>query len=958
MSNATGPTSVFETMAGVLEQELALLNQGRRSMTMSNGERLGTFAGRTYYRFEVPEDALLRSIESATFTFGRTKPITIPGNVIAMENQFLVIALTQDFGPTLPEAQASWDYEPQLGSVAKLLRHLPPEPLLPRLLLHPTDVANNHIAPFEPDVPPQTPADQVEALAKILCNRVTYLWGPILSGKTRVLALAAGNYLKAGKRVLFVAPSNDQVDAMLLRTVEIGQKFGVAMAETATRYDLPSLDNVEALGAYAFDAQVESVREKKRQTFQERVNLLKTYWSVKVKLILHETFYQRTQEMRERVLDLRRQADAAAKEAVQLQKQIETIQNASIIDRMKKGFSKEDLAAAQKALVDRQAAHKRLQQMHQNLTAEITRFELNAPVTSEETMALNAAQKRIDDLGGLEAVTKAVEEYTQIDEATLINAKRFVATGIARALMDEQIRSGHFDLVIIDDAHAINIPTLSALAALAKEKVVVAGDPFQMGPESLLRNEDGRRWLQKDLFLFTAGTDELNRLFDWAGKNAQWCVLLSSHFATTPKLSLFAGRVIFDDKINVYASPKARGRIVFIDTSNDGGRSAQYIGRRKILPFNEMQTKRAIECVKYAFMDGKRTSSEIGIILPFSGPTLYTKLALRMAGIRNVEVGTPWSFRGRRKKVIVFDTSMAGVDHTVRAIDDRKIGEHEIVRLMNTVFSCVEEDLYLLADMSHFRTVYKDRLLTRFLQLLEADADQRQPNFAVAVRDFDEADLKFRNALFGSTRAGLATAPIVKSAEPPKKDFELEMQMRMMAKKDLGKPTAGAVRNFDREISLAAERILGLRQHVNMLSQFAGGDMIFRNSFMTDAASALVLVQSSMSETEMQKAVAGWYTLVYESPGGASPEHPLLQHQGKESRPRMEVLYLHAFLSADISIISKEGKAKITTEVTRIFQQSIGKPQPGTPTEWASSYVALLGRLEGYFVWLVDQVRK
>jgi hypothetical protein len=97
---------------------------------------------------------------------------------------------------------------------------------------------------------------------------------------------------------------------------------------------------------------------------------------------------------------------------------------------------------------------------------------------------------------------------------------------------------------------------------------------------------------------------------------------------------------------------------------------------------------------------------------------------------------------------------------------------------------------------------------------------------------------------------------------------------------------------------------------------------------------------------------------VYESPGGASPEHPLLQHQGKESRPRMEVLYLHAFLSADISIISKEGKAKITTEVTRIFQQSIGKPQPGTPTEWASSYVALLGRLEGYFVWLVDQVRK
>jgi hypothetical protein len=945
-------------MAGVLDQEFALLNQGRRSMTMSNGERLGAFAGRTYYRFEVPEDILLRSIESATFTFGRTKPITIPGNVISMENQFLVIALTQDFGPSLPEAQASWDYEPQLGSVAKLLRKLPPETLLPRLLLHPTEATNNHIVPFEPDVPPQTPADQVEALAKILCNHVTYLWGPILSGKTRVLALAAGNYLKAGKRVLFVAPSNDQVDAMLLRTVEIGKAFGVAMAETATRYDLPSLDNVEALGSYAFDAQVEQVREKKRQTFQERVNLLRTYWSIKVKQILHETFYLRAQEMRDRVSEIRRQADTAAKDAVQLQKQVETIQNASILDRMKKGFSKEDLAAAQKALADKQAAAKRYQQMHQTLTAEITRFELSAPVSSEETMALNSAQKRIDDLGGIDAVTKAVEEYTQIDEAMLVNAKRFVATGITRALMDEQVRGGQFDLVIIDDAHAINIPTLVALAGLAKEKIVIAGDPFQVGPESLLRNEDGRRWLQKDIFLFTAGTDELNRLFDWASKNQQWCVLLSSHFATTPKLSLFAGRVVFDDKINVFASPKARGRIVFIDTSNDGGRSHQYIGRRRILPFNETQTRRVLECVKHAFMEGKRSASEIGVILPFAGPTLYTKQALRMAGIRNVEVGTPWSFRGRRKKAIVFDTSMAGVDHTVRAIDDRKIGEHEIVRLLNTAFSCVEEDLYVLADMGHFRTVYKDRLFTRFLQLLEAEADQRQPNYSVAVRNFDDADLKLRHAMFAPMRAGPAPASTGETAAPAKHDFELEMQMRMMAKKEGGKPAVGAARNFEREIALAAERILGLRHHVNLLSQFSGGEMIFRNSFMTESAAALVPIQSSMSEKEMQRAVAAWYTLVYESPGGATPEHPLMQYQAKESRPRQELLYLYAFLSADIGIISKEGKAKITTEVNRFFQQSVGKPQPGTPGEWASAYAAFLERLEVYFVWLVDQVRK
>jgi hypothetical protein len=194
--------------------------------------------------------------------------------------------------------------------------------------------------------------------------------------------------------------------------------------------------------------------------------------------------------------------------------------------------------------------------------------------------------------------------------------------------------------------------------------------------------------------------------------------------------------------------------------------------------------------------------------------------------------------------------------------------------------------------------------------------------------------------MFVSSRAGAAPAAASAEAAPPKQDFELEMQMRMMAKKDTGKPAVGAVRNFEREIALASDRILGLRQQVNLLSQFAGGEMIFRNSFMTEAAAAVVPTQSSMSEKEMQKAVAAWFTLVYESPGGSTPEHPLLQHAGKESRPRQDLLYLHAFLSADIAIISKEGKAKITTEVNRLFQQSVGKPQPSTPGEWASSYIA------------------
>ncbi|OGU32244.1 MAG: hypothetical protein A2X67_13925 [Ignavibacteria bacterium GWA2_55_11] len=964
MSDSVGTAPVLRQLVDVLQQELALLNGGRRSMTMFHGERVGAFAGRTYYRFEIPEDILLRTIESATFTFGRVRPIAVAGNIITIENQFLIVALPHDFGQSLPEVQASWDYEPQFAPVIDALRAIPATAPVPKILLHPSDASNTHVVPFEPVVLPNTPPDQVQALEKILRNRVSLLWGPILSGKTRVVAHVIANYLKAGKKVLFVAPANDQVDSTVMRAVDVGTQLGVDMQATSARYDLPSLEASDVIAPYSFEQQVEAAKEEKRKVFQERVVLLKTFWNAKARQILHEDFYKRTQEMREKVAVLRKQTDAASKELTHLQQNFSSIQNASVFDKMKKGFSKDDLAAAQKAYADKQQHVKRLQQLQQALSSEITRIELDAPISAAEMKSFNEAAKRIEELGGADQVAKAVEEFTAIDETAMLKGKHFVATSVATAFMDPVLRSQQYDLVIVDEAQAVNIPTLVALASLAKEKMVVAGDPFQLEPDTPLNTEAGRTWLQRDIYLFVAGTDQLNRLFDWAEKNRQWSILLSSHFATTPKLSLFVGSVVFDDKITVFASPKSRGRIFFIDTSSDNTRCRQYAGRKKILPYNEEHTKKAVACVKHAFVEGKRNAGDIGVILPFSGPTLYTKLQLRMEGMRSVEVGTPQTFRGRRKKSIVFDTTMAGVDHTVRHIDDRKAGEHKIVRLFNTVFSCVEDDLYIIADLGHFRTVYPERLFTRFLMLLQAEADQKQPNFANAVRTFDLWDARTRAAVFSAEHAVTgepAAASTAKEAPPltsEKQDVEFKMQMQMMAKKEPVKPAGGQAQQQEQAVWREAERVLALRTDINLLSQYTGGDMLFRNTFATEQAAARLPGDAVQSEKDFRAVMERWNLLIYEMSGGNKSEHPLLTHKGPESRPRYEVRHLSAFFSSDIGAMIEEGKSKIAAEVNRVFQELLGKPQPGNPAEWHTAYVGFLGRLEKYLGWVSEQIRK
>ena len=791
--------SPFTQLAESLQKELERLKDTRREIRLFSGERIGIFAGYTYYRFEIPEEILLRTTERATFTFGQQQPISVTGNIIAMENQFLIIALPQDFGASLPETKCSWNYEDEHKPIIELLKKLDVKSPIPQLLFDPSDKKNSHIVSFETVGVASTSSEQLETVKKILQNRVTMVWGPILSGKTHVLALTALSYIKSGRKVLFVAPSNDNVDSMLMKTVSFGEQLGIKMTKYAARIDLPSPGVFDTIAPYSFEHQVEAAKAEKRKVFQERVALLNVYWRIKIKQILHEDFYHRIQEKRDRLAELRKQIEQTSNEITQLNQAIVELENSSLLERMKKGFSKNDLEHAHEQLTKQQQNHKRLLSIQQTISNEITKIELDAPITSQEQMEFRETSKRIDDLGGLEKVTKAVENFISVNEQALLQPKLFIATGISAALIDPAIYNQQFDLVIVDEAQRINLPTLAALSTLAKEKFVVSGDPFQVEPESVSMDEQSERWLQQDIFLLVAKTTELHRLFEWAERNPRWSIFMKSHYATTPKLSLFMASVLFDEKIIVHVSPKAKGKIYFIDTSTVRSRCRQYAGKKKILPYNELQTKQVIECVKHALMESDRGAVNVGVILPFTGPTLHTKLQLRLQGIENVEVGTPQSFCNRRKDAIIFDTTMAGVDYSMRSIDDKKIGEHKIARLFNTVFSCVGEDLYVIADMAHFKSLYQDRLFTRLLMLLQAQADVQQLSCADAVKKFDGLDHKQREERYSLYRnKPQAVVPAATMKTPIEKvDHELEFQMKMMAKQRETKlvPIPEAIRN-------------------------------------------------------------------------------------------------------------------------------------------------------------------
>ena len=177
-------------LADSLNKELIQLKTVRREIRLFSGERLGVFAGYTYYRFEIPEDVLFHTTERATFTFGQQQLIKVIGNVIAIENQYLTVALPQDFGESLPETLCSWDHEHELKPAIELLQKLDMKSSIPFLLFNPADSKNSHLVNYEVQKNDKTPPEQIEAVKKIWQNRVTMLWGPSFSGTTQVLVLS------------------------------------------------------------------------------------------------------------------------------------------------------------------------------------------------------------------------------------------------------------------------------------------------------------------------------------------------------------------------------------------------------------------------------------------------------------------------------------------------------------------------------------------------------------------------------------------------------------------------------------------------------------------------------------------------------------------------------------------------------------------------------------------------
>ncbi len=948
-----------QLLISALQEEVTEKKKEVRPVALSGGQRLLSFASYTYYRFEYPEELIDHTTEKLHCTVGVKNPVSFTGNIVEFENQFVVIAIPVDFGPYLPQMICQRDIENEYLPVLRLLEghNSTTDPVT--FLFQPYDNANIHNVSIQPQLPEELFVEQREAVNKILNNRVTLLWGPVNSGKSYTLALAAVNYVASGKSVLLVTPSNIATDKLLHQCVQVAKKLNVLCEHEFTRYDLPSATTINDIAPFSFDLIVEKRKEEKKAALKDKISILDKYWKVRQKQALYEDFFIGIQNLRDQLAQLKQKIEQLEEDNTVYTAQLKEASEGSLFSRMKRGMTKEDIEGLQKKLTVIKQELKHYTALNKKLGEEITLKELNNPVTVEEWKEFREAMKVIDEYGGIDSFQKNVDDQCAVNEQMLFLTKRLVCTNVSSVFTNPVVFERQYDMVLIDNAQCMNVPMLYALASLAREKCVVAGDPFQIENYTSLQQLQHNQLLRQDIFLYLAKTSNLHDLFSWTAQNNQWVVQMKSHIASVPKLSSFIASVLYDDNVTVYVSPHAKGKIYFLDTSSLKAESKQYLGKKRILPYNEVHTKLVVHCIKHALLKEHRTGNDIGVMFPFDGPTLYTKLQLRLNGMYNVEVGTPEQFCNRQKAVCIFDTTMAGIDYTMRAIDDKKVGEHHIVRLINTVCSSVKEDLYIVANMEHFQKHYKDRLFTRFLMLLQSQADVVDISFEDVLQRFDGMDLQKRVALFSYTTDSKSKTQYQQKTKhkPEEEDAEFALQMKMMAAKKAENPiqlpsTTGKVL-FD-----AATRVLGYWRDCNLLAQYARADIVFRDSVAVEQLFRTLPFESCENEKQFRSVIEKWNQLLYELSGCAEPISQFCSQKNIEAKPRFDVYKLNALFNSRTDAFIQDSRQKIMAEVTRLFQEILGKPQPVTPAEWTTVYSTILARLEAFLSWIEEELRR
>ncbi|MGW2025192.1 AAA domain-containing protein [Streptomyces decoyicus] len=602
---------------------------------------------------------------------------------------------------------------------------------------------------------------QREAVEKALASQILFLWGPPGTGKTDVVGHIVEGCFRQGHNVLFLAPTKVAVDQALERMCDLlkGQDgFAEGLVQRAGDIEVPSLR--ERYGAFVDQSEITArIAGQLDEHLTQATEALK---GVRATLALHDSLQSLDAALTS--AQTARATAVTAKEAAEQDGLRAEADAANLRLKISQWGTPGGLFAKRKEaqLADWHHALTQAETTARGAAQQATHAKRQAEQAAADIGELSgrraAVRAKLTGVPARPALSRQAESLQQqIDELdrqrrkihdTVRSRCRVMGATVAKAVQSRKLLD-RVDVVVIDEAGMVDLPSAWLAAGLAGKRVVVAGD-FRQLP-AVTKGEGDRKatdqerahsrlWAARDAFHAAGLVTDSETVTDdprLVALDTQYrmrepiCGLVNA--VAYPDAPLATGR---DGRSRIPFNPLVDAPVLLVDTSKQRIPGPDH----KANTVNEAVVHELVRGLQYEGVlpgrkwddvaPGERATDRLGVIAPYRAQVQALRGSLKHRFGEEYEglVDTVHRFQGSQRPIVVLDTAVGAGKDPGYFYSGTGLSSHTC-RLLNVALSRAQDHLIVVADVDHLRTHLAPHSeartmldhLSRHAQLMSAD---------------------------------------------------------------------------------------------------------------------------------------------------------------------------------------------------------------------------------------------
>lgn len=451
-----------------LEGEHArLLESGQDApITASQGRLVRTTGGLHQYEFVVPNGVRM-PIDLPISLVPADDTDTTEGIVLCQTGQSILVQLVDHLGSEGPSVTLVPDQAGLVGTAVARLKEILAKPDL------------YHLGPAERLAALlQMPAVEV-GTSSASSSVFTTVWSDDRAVRRQKLGALAMDLVRANKRILLLSPSHeasDELVGMVGRTMKAG---GLNPRTWVTRYELPIVPQAAGLDLQelGFEAQMHQFYAKSQG---DKASLRQKYDRFRE---LAPFLSQKEAKQRDldevRLLEWRlvtqfREFQVKLAGVDTTLKEFETL---PLFQRLAMQAVGKNVDSLKQYRALYQSQLDRLNSEIDLAKGRIQQLVPEAAVPRGQRAECEDLKEQITKLGGTKKVRELLAAEENPNRQAFVQNRRLVAATPTRVATDPLFGRVRFDVLMVDEAPQIAVPSLLAAAGLVRERIIVSGDP-------------------------------------------------------------------------------------------------------------------------------------------------------------------------------------------------------------------------------------------------------------------------------------------------------------------------------------------------------------------------------------------------------------------------------------------------------------------------------------------------